>query len=207
MRSSVATATAAIVLALVMAACGGNGESDGEAAAEVDGGFLAEMVVHHDGAIEMAEVAQQRSDRPQIRGLADAIIDSQSEEISQMEAIYERLFDEPLAESDRTLGMPAHEMGMDGDMMGLREADPFDRAFIDMMVPHHLGAIRMAQSVVAEGSDPEVRELAETIIEDQSREIEQMNRWREGWYGSPSPAGGAPDPGEHMGDPHEMMGH
>ena len=62
-----------------------------------------------------------------------------------------------------------------------------------MMVPHHQGAIRMAQIELAEGNDEETKSLARAIIEAQSREITQMNEWRTEWYGSPSPAGGIPD--------------
>jgi uncharacterized protein (DUF305 family) len=73
------------------------------------------------------------------------------------------------------------------------------------MIPHHQGAILMAQVVLERGSDGEIQELAEAIIAAQSREIEQMNEWRERWYGARSPAGGVPAGG---GMPaHDMMGH
>nr|MBA2521754.1 DUF305 domain-containing protein [Solirubrobacterales bacterium] len=73
---------------------------------------------------------------------------------------------------------------------------PFDRAFIDMMIPHHQGAIRMAQVELQQGSEPGLEQLATGIISAQTREIEAMNRWREKWYGAASPAGGVPEPTE-----------
>ena len=98
------------------------------------------------------------------------------------------------------MGMSQSQMGMDMDLPMLRRVQPFDREFIDMMVPHHQAAIVMARMELAGGDDAEAKALATEIIEAQSREIEQMNEWRTDWYGSPSPAGGVPDPGEMMSD-------
>jgi uncharacterized protein (DUF305 family) len=71
-------------------------------------------------------------------------------------------------------------------------ARPFDRAFIDMMIPHHQGAVRMAPAKSAKGRNPKLRALARRIINAQDREIREMNQWRTHWYGAASPAGGVP---------------
>jgi uncharacterized protein (DUF305 family) len=75
------------------------------------------------------------------------------------------------------------EMGMDMDPSDLRASAPFDRAFIDMMIPHHEGAVTMARRLLAEGEHPELRRMGESIIASQGREIERMRAWREEWYG------------------------
>jgi uncharacterized protein (DUF305 family) len=95
---------------------------------------------------------------------------------------------------------------MDMDMRSLRHADPFDRMFIDMMIPHHQGAIRMARIELAEGANEESKSLAREIIAAQAAEIEQMNEWRARWYGAPSPAGGVPPEDEPMPEPGSMGG-
>jgi uncharacterized protein (DUF305 family) len=65
-------------------------------------------------------------------------------------------------------------------------AAPFDRAFIDGMVPHHEEAIAMAKEAKAAGlSEPELVEIADAIIATQQKEIDQMRRWREDWFESP----------------------
>jgi hypothetical protein len=87
---------------------------------------------------------------------------------------------------------PVRRCCMDMEMSMLEDAKRFDQMFIDMMVPHHQGAIRMARIELAEGNDSRLQEIATAIIDAQSREIEGMNEWRVKWCGSPSPAGGVP---------------
>lgn len=187
----------------------GCGEDEEEAAAtETDGAFMVEMTAHHESAIEMAEIAEERAQRPQIRELASDIIATQSDEIDELEGIHQALFAEPVAEGDHgTLGLAPHEAGMEMDASELESAKPFERAFIDMMVPHHQGAIRMARVQLDQGQNPQLHDLARAIIDAQSREIEEMNAWRERWYGAPSPAGGVPPADESEAPSHEEMGH
>jgi uncharacterized protein (DUF305 family) len=65
---------------------------------------------------------------------------------------------------------------------------PFDRAFIDAMVPHHQAAIAMAQEAKDAGlSEPELVEIADSIIATQQSEIDQMLEWRAQWFGSNEP--------------------
>ena len=160
------------------------------------------MIPHHESAIEMAKIAQKQAEHPEIKQLADDIVAAQDGEIEEMNAIHERIFGEP------AMGADHGDLGLDDEMMGmgsmsmdsLAQAKPFDQAFIDEMIPHHQGAIRMAQMELANGQDSEAQALAQEIIDAQTQEIEQMNEWREQWYGETSPAGGVPEPMEDGGD-------
>jgi len=90
------------------------------------------------------------------------------------------------------LGMQEHYMGEAKDPSELSKARPFDRAFIDMMVPHHQGAIAMARTVLTGGKSAEVKKLAQAVVAAQTRGIGEMNTWRKRWYGAQSPSGGVP---------------
>jgi len=61
---------------------------------------------------------------------------------------------------------------------------PFDRQFIDMMVPHHQSAVAMARVALTRAQHPQIKTLAQSIISDQNSEIARMTTWRKQWYGS-----------------------
>ena len=47
-----------------------------------------------------------------------------------------------------------------------------------MMIPHHQGAIAMAQDELRYGHDPSLRALARRIVADQRSEVATMRRWQ-----------------------------
>ncbi len=73
-------------------------------------------------------------------------------------------------------------MDMMADPKELANEQPFDKAFIDAMIPHHQSAIDMAQVAYEQTSDPEIKDLALGIVNAQQQEIEQMTDWRQEWY-------------------------
>lgn len=160
--------------ALIVAGCGDDDTTSGSAAGGngVDRAFVADMVPHHESAIEMAEIAQERGKSEFVKQLADDIAASQTKEISVMrreDAALETAGVEP-----GTLGVPDHMKGMDDDPAKLKTAEPFDQAFIKMMLPHHEGAVEMAKVEIAKGEDPELKAVAQDIIDAQQREITAM---------------------------------
>lgn len=171
-------------LALVVAGCGGSDdESASGAGNEADRAFLEGMIPHHDGGVALGELAARLAEHDELKELEENVEEVQAEEVEQMKQAHERLFGEPFA---------AEGHGGDDSLAKLESAEPFDSVFIDELIPHHQEAITMAREEIAGGSD-ELQELAEGIVETQSKEIEDMNAWREDWYGAPSPAGGVPE--------------
>ena len=181
----------AAITALV-AACGGDegSSSANSEATGIDRAFVEAMIPHHESAVEMAEMAQRRARHTEVKALAEAIVETQSAEIDTMKTMSAEMEKAGVKKGD--LGMDMEHMGMGGDIASLEEAEPFDREFIDLMIPHHQGAVRMARMQLDEGKDREVRELAQAIIDAQAKEIDEMNTWRVDWYGGLSPAGGVP---------------
>jgi uncharacterized protein (DUF305 family) len=142
--------------------------------------FIDAMVPHHQGAIDMAEVALENAEHLELPQLADNVISTQQAEIEQLRSIKEQEF----GTSEVPTQMSPEEMEMMGmeDPAELASQRPFDLAFINAMIPHHESAIEMAQVALAESDTPAVRDLAGRIVDDQTREIEQMRGWLEEWY-------------------------
>jgi uncharacterized protein (DUF305 family) len=83
-------------------------------------------------------------------------------------------------------GCGGEETSSDGTSVSASSGSvPFDRAFIDAMVPHHESAIAMAREAKEAGlAQPDLVEIADDIIATQQEEIDQMLGWREEWFGA-----------------------
>ena len=143
--------------------------------------FIDAMVPHHQGAIEMAEVALDNAEHEEIKDLSRNIVSTQQAEIEELKSIKREEF----GTSQVPMEMSKEQMRSMGMMMNpqhLAQSKPFDEAFIDAMIPHHRSAIYMAQLAREKSKIPEAKNLAENIVSAQKREIEQMKQWRKQWY-------------------------
>lgn len=162
----------------------------------VDAAFVRQMIPHHQMAVQMAKIARQNAKHSEIKSLATAIISAQNKEIARLREIAAASGVElgqtsgMMGADAKAMGMSMDDMGMSMDMHGFAEADPFDRAFIDGMTPHHQGAIAMAKAQLAGGSSSELKTIARGIITAQNKEIAQMKQWRAAWYPDATPATG-----------------
>ena len=163
---------------------------------DVDRHFIEMMIPHHQSAIEMADLALQKAQRPELKSLAADIKRTQTDEINRMRAWYRQWYGLEVPEWPARGGMSG--MGMNGmGMMGqssqgmnmgddpalLEKAMDFDKAFITLMIPHHKMALMMSNMVLTRGEHEELREMARAIINSQSAEIERMQGWYIAWYG------------------------
>ena len=154
----------------------------------IDRAFLEGMIPHHVGAVEMAQLALTRAQSDFIRTLAANIIRTQNEEIATMRQILERLRAAGIPAV--SLGLTQAQMGMDHDVSHLVNANPFDVLFVDMMIPHHQGAVTMSNVLFARGVGARTRSLARQITRDQLREIQMMRDFRAQIPGAPPPTAG-----------------
>ncbi|MYR07145.1 DUF305 domain-containing protein [Gordonia sp. SID5947] len=149
---------------------------------DADVAFNQMMIPHHQQAVAMAELVDERTTTPAVRSLAERIAGAQQPEIDQMTA---RLGSwgvpaEP-AESGGHGGHGGHSMsGMmtDDEMAALAAArgTDFDRLWLDGMIRHHEGAVEMADDELARGIDGPSRDLAQQIKAAQQAEIDEMKQ-------------------------------
>lgn len=190
-----------VALAGFTSACGDDDEganagapaaqTAGDKANSADRAFVAGMVPHHQSAVDMAQVALERGQSSFVKELAQDIVDSQMKELDAMQAADDRLAGAGI-EAGKAEG--EHGMGEEVDpAQKLKDADPFDAAFIKEMLPHHTSALPMARAELDKGGDPELRKLAQGIIDEQTREIAEMEKFAKEELGS------APADEEHGG--------
>ncbi len=149
-----------------------------------DQSFLANMIAHHQGAVDMAKLAQENAGRAELKSMADDIVNTQEKEIANMKA-WQSAWGYPSTSADNMMDHSA--MGMMDDMAGMtaelegKTGDEFDKAFIEQMIMHHQSAIDMAAPAEKNASRQEVKDLARGIISAQTAEIKQMKQWQKEW--------------------------
>lgn len=182
-----------VALTLALAACGGsstnNAASPTTAASadptatgkfnDADVVFAQGMIPHHEQAIEMADVALDPTigAGPKIKDLANRIKAGQNPEIKLLTGLLKG-WNKPVA-MDTSGG---HDMSSMSGMMtaddmkklGTMKGAEFDKMWAAMMIEHHKGAIDMATTVKAGGSNAEILALAEKVITAQAAEITEM---------------------------------
>lgn len=179
----------------------------GDASIPVDAQFIDGMIIHHEGAVVMAQEALTHSEQPELRALAEAIIAAQGPEIEQMLAWRGEWY--PDLPATPGMDMPMGDMAVSSD-----ESIPYDQRFLVAMISHHQGAIHMAEEALEKAENPELKTLAEAIISAQQAEIDQMTGWLDEWFGSViedhsahGPAAESTDHEMHqMGGMHDMGG-
>ena len=160
---------------------------------DADVTFAQEMIVHHTQANMMSAtlLAKDGVDE-RVSALAQSIEAEQAPEIEQMTTWLQQwgaevpATDEAAMEAMAEEGMGAME-GMDhsGAMPGMMSAEDMaaleaaagpeaSALFLEQMTAHHTGAIEMAQTEVEAGADPGATALAQTIVESQQDEVQQM---------------------------------
>jgi uncharacterized protein (DUF305 family) len=181
MRTRLIAALASAGLALA-AGCGGDDDSgpSGDVRANgTDAAFVKAMISHHEQAVDAADLALSRAEHRALEGLAGDMVQIQSVELSTLRIVRDVVQEAGVEEGD--LGLSAAEMGTGHDPAELRTAENFDCAFLEVMMPHHEGAIRMARAELGSGIHAELRRMSESIIDAQGFELGQMRRYQRRW--------------------------
>jgi uncharacterized protein (DUF305 family) len=129
--------------------------------------FVVGMIPHHQEAVDTAkEVLARGGSNEQVVVLVNEIIAAQETEIAMLKQWHEDWYGEVYVENDSYQPMMR-------DLSGLSGAE-IDKQFIKDMIPHHMGAIMMAQSVRPYIEHQEIADMADAVMETQTAEIKLM---------------------------------
>jgi uncharacterized protein (DUF305 family) len=152
------------------------------ASAPYDLQFIDTMSVHHQSAVDMAKTAELKTQNAELKAFARKIVEDQEREIAQMKKWRDRWYPgKPQAINMEMPGMNDSMKGMDRRKMEAASGKEFDLMFIDMMTPHHAGAVVMAREALTKAEHPEIKQLSEGIIKAQESEIKKMQAWKSEW--------------------------
>lgn len=136
-----------------------------------DVAFIDSMVPHHEMAMHMAEMVIEHGSSPDVKAFAQRVKDKQAREVNEMKSARKEL-----AGSDDTPEMDTSMMQMPMDSMMALHGSAMDQAFLSEMIPHHEMAISMAEQAQQQLTRPDLKSLAQKMIADQQKEIEEMRQ-------------------------------
>ncbi|GAA5088938.1 DUF305 domain-containing protein [Nocardia iowensis] len=143
---------------------------------DADVTFLQMMYPHHAQAVDMAKLVPSHSQNQQLLALAADVEKAQAPEMQQITALLQS-FGKPAPTAGT--GHDGHAMPgmMSAEQMNALQAasgPDFDRQWLTMMIEHHTGAVAMAETELADGTNTESKALARTILDSQRAEIDKM---------------------------------
>lgn len=206
-NARLAVLTGAAALSITLTACGstssgaassaGHSSSASASVAVIhnaaDVSFAQAMIVHHQGAIDMAKLAVTRASSQQVKDLAARIEAAQTPEITEMTS-WLNAWGQSAGPTETSMPgmdhssspMSSSATGSDGAMGMMTEEQmnqlkaasgtAFDRMFLQLMTVHHQGAIDMAKTERSEGTNPPALALAKSIETSQTAEVTEMSR-------------------------------
>ncbi|WP_230203716.1 DUF305 domain-containing protein [Bacillus massiliigorillae] len=142
--------------------------------------FLYEMIPHHEAAVSMAENILKYGSNEQVKKLATAIVHDQLKGIAQMEALLKKLKQNPQVDKAKEAAyLKVYNKAHNEMMKAMEEAKPtgnIDRDFLEEMIPHHEGAVKMASNILNYTNNEELKAIAQNIVTSQQKQLEEMKQ-------------------------------
>jgi uncharacterized protein (DUF305 family) len=171
-----------VVVALFAAFGASRTLSRGVADDSADAGFLRDMMVHHDQAVEMALIIRDRTEEPYLFALATDIVLTQQSQVGMMYG-WLQIWDLPQTGEDLPMTWMDHPT--EGRMPGMASAEEIQQLrdlpiaeaevlFLRLMIRHHLSGVEMAEACLERCDQDVVLHLAQGIVAAQNGEIEAM---------------------------------
>ncbi|OXM51760.1 DUF305 domain-containing protein [Amycolatopsis thailandensis] len=141
---------------------------------QADVTFAQGMIPHHEQALTMAKLVDGRTRNAKVVDLAARIKQAQDPEIQQLTGLLKGWGVAPSGGHSAHGSMSGMMTEDDLAELGKAKDAAFDKRWLEMMVKHHEGALAMAKTALQQGSDAEVKALAQKVIDGQQAEITEM---------------------------------
>lgn len=169
---------------------------------EFDQMYIDMMIPHHASIIALAQAAQDWFSDERLVVIANNIVSAQQAEIVELRGLREQWYGspEPMPMDAAMMGMMAEMMPGLGDVSAMQmqmdsaalvaafcTGENPDLTFIELTIPHHEMAIMASEAALEQATHDEIRAIAERVIQDQQREIDELNAIRAELAGEGTP--------------------
>lgn len=184
MKNLLTVSALALSLALTPAAYAANDSSSASKTSQAmkapyDVQFLDTMSEHHRDGIKMMQLAVDKAQSQDIKQMAQKGIDDQNKDIDDMKSL--RHSDAPEAVNMKLPGMmPKAKMEQDMAKLEAATGSDFDKHFLQTMIKHHGGAVKMSDDAMAKAKRDNVKTKAKEIHDKQKSEISAMENMLKG---------------------------
>jgi uncharacterized protein (DUF305 family) len=144
--------------------------------------FTQEMIPYQDGAMAMANDALAKVARPELKSLVEKLIVAQQGEIAHMMDLKKTWYAGKMLDGIGATQEMMQKINETNQKMLARldgKSSDYDKRFIDQMIIHHEGAIAMAKDALVKSHQPELKMLAEQILNEHLKQIAQMQELRQ----------------------------
>ena len=155
--------------------------------------YIDMTMMHHEQGVEMARLAEGKSQDARVKAFATKAIAEQEKDLKQLQFHRDTHYSgrpkmdhaQMMAHMENMPGHKGMKMDMDGDMAKLRAATgrAFDRLFVETMTMHHQMAVEMSKDAAAKAEHSEIREFARQTALKQQAEIVELNKIKAGLGG------------------------
>ena len=129
--------------------------------------FIQEMIPHHQEAVDSSEYLLTQTNNSDLQQFLRGVIELQNLEIEMMQEWYQDWYSAPYIDLGNYMPMMPNLEGL--------EISEQERLYIEGMIEHHLGAIKMANELLElDPTKPELVQFAQDIIRVQSQEISEL---------------------------------
>ena len=150
----------------------------------VDKDFIANMIPHHQGAIDSAKLILEYGSNEEVKVIARNIIKTQTKEIEDFNELLangdfsnsnlsEKAYTEFVAKEKENMAEMMNKMIA---VTRTRDKKTADYTFVLAMKYHHEGALEASKQILAYTKNPQIRKIAKNIIKDQAKEIKQFDK-------------------------------
>ena len=144
---------------------------------DFDYDFATMMIMHHQGAIDMAQEEVASGKDEMIKGMAQQIITAQKSEQEKLKTFLNSNSTVQQTSPGNEDELKKAMAPMENQMKQMQMSNDPDKDFVMMMIPHHQSAVEMAKSEISNGHHDEIKQMAQQMITAQTNEIQEFQKW------------------------------